>query len=139
MRSPRLCVSASKSLPFNLSLRRLGRLLRRRLYRVAFEGARGGKFTQLVPHHILGNVNRDKFLSVMNREGMADELRKNGRTARPRAHHFLLIGRGEHGQLGFQMRVGKGSLLDGSAHFLTSSYSCASRSTCRYACCYGSC
>src|SRR5215469_6851653 len=108
--------------------RRLGGLLRRRLHRMSLECPRGRKFAQLVSHHVFGNVHRNEFLAVMYRDGVPDELGQNRRTARPGAHYLLLVGRAEHRQLGFQMRVGERSLLNRSPHSLTSSCSSASRS-----------
>jgi len=58
---------------------------------VTFKHPRGRKFTQLVAHHVLGDVDRDKFLPVVDGQGVADELRHDGRAARPSPHYFLLV------------------------------------------------
>src|SRR4051794_25741801 len=125
----------------SMPLRCLGRLrtlLRRRLHRVALKGPRRRKLAQFVPHHVLGHIHRDEFLPVVHRHGVPHEFGENGGSARPGAHHLLLIGRRQHRQLGFQVSIGKRSLLYASAHSLTSSCSCGSRSTCRCVCCCAS-
>src|ERR1017187_5563156 len=82
------------------------------------EGPGGRKFSELVAHHVLRDVHRDELLAVVDRDGMPHELRKNGGTPRPGADHLLLVGGIERHQLGFEVSVGKWSLLDGSAHVL---------------------
>src|ERR1019366_5044370 len=113
-------------------------LLRRHLHRVSLEGAGGRELAQLVSHHILGHIHRDELLPVVHRHGVPHELRKDGGSPRPGAHHLLLVGRRQHRQLGFQVSIGKRSLFYASAHSLTSSCSCGSQSTCRCACCCAS-
>src|ERR1039458_5828487 len=52
---------------------RLGRLLRgRRFHRVTPEAARGRKLAHLVPHHVFGDIDRNEFLAVVYRHGVAD-------------------------------------------------------------------
>src|ERR1035438_7791385 len=105
---------------------RLGGLLGcSRLHRMAPKSPRRRKLAQLVPHHVLRDVHRDELLAVVHRNGLPHEFGKYGRAPRPRAQHLLLVGRHHNRDLAFQVGVGKRSLLDGSAHFLTSSYSCA--------------
>src|ERR1039457_2802264 len=98
------------------SLCRLGGFLGGRFYRMSFEHPGGRKLAQLVSHHVFGDVHRNEFLAVVDRHGVTDELRKDGGAPRPRAHHFLFAGGGEHSQLGFQVRVGKRSFFDRSTH-----------------------
>src|ERR1035437_3980683 len=105
--------------------RRLGGLLGSRLHRMAPERPRGRELAQLVPHHVLGDVHRDELLAVVHSHGLPHELGKYGGAPRPRADHLLLAGRDHNRDLGFQGGVSTLSLLDGSAHFLTSSCSCA--------------
>src|SRR5271163_3928879 len=57
---------------------RLRGLLRRCFRGVTLERPRGRELAQLVADHVLRDVHRD-------------ELRQNGRTPRPRPHHFLLV------------------------------------------------
>src|SRR5512138_2832588 len=70
---------------------RLGCLLRGRLSGVSFKRPGGRKFSQLVAHHILGDVHRNELLPVVHGDGVPDELRQDGRTPRPRPDHLLLI------------------------------------------------
>src|ERR1041385_3411701 len=86
------------------------------LHRVPLELAGGREFAELVSHHILGDIHGDEFFPVVQRDGVAHELGKDGAAARPRAHDLLFIGRGHHRQPGFQVGVGKRSLLYASAH-----------------------
>ena len=43
--------------------------------RVAAEATGRGKFAQLVAHHVLGDVNRDKFITVMYCNSVSHEVR----------------------------------------------------------------
>src|ERR1019366_3351982 len=122
-----LCRTGRGTLWVRLStkcLSRLRSLLRRHLHRVSLEGAGGRELAQLVSHHILGHIHRDELLPVLHRHGVPHELRKDGGSPRPGAHPLLLVGRRQHRQLGFQVSIGKRSLLYASAHSLTSSCSC---------------
>jgi hypothetical protein len=38
-------------------------------------------------NHILGNIDSDKFLPIMNSEGLTYEVREDGRAARPSFDH----------------------------------------------------
>src|SRR6476646_2761336 len=55
------------------SLRRFRRLLSRRrgrgFHRMPLELPRGRKFAELVPHHVLGDIHRNKFPAVMHADG----------------------------------------------------------------------
>ncbi len=44
---------------------------------MATERPRQGKFPKLVSHHILGNVDRDKFIPIMNGNRMTDKVWRN--------------------------------------------------------------
>src|SRR5207248_3365758 len=99
---------------------------------MSLERPRGRKLTQLVPHHILRDIDRDKLLPVVHGDGEAHELRQDRRAARPRAHHLLLVRRPERIHLLLQMVVCEWSFFYGSAHVVISSCSSASRSTYRY-------
>src|SRR3546814_6273250 len=57
----------------------LGLLVRR----VAEEGARRRELAELVAHHVLGHQDRQELLAVVNTERQPDELRHDGRAARP--------------------------------------------------------
>src|SRR5437764_15073754 len=62
--------------------RRLRRLLRLRA-RVPLEGARRGELAELVADHVLRHVDGDVALAVVDGEGQADEVGRDGRAARP--------------------------------------------------------
>src|SRR5271166_4183825 len=83
--------SALASMSIPIALGGLRRLLRGRFHRVSLERAGRRKLAQLVPHHVLGDVHRNKFLAVVHAQCVPDELRQNRRTARPRANHLLLV------------------------------------------------
>src|SRR5690348_14492000 len=59
--------------------------------RVPLEGARGGKLTQLVAHHVLAHVDRHMAAPVVYGDRMADELGKDRRIARPGADDLPLV------------------------------------------------
>src|SRR5437764_14588922 len=63
-------------------LRRLRRLLRLRA-RVPLEGARRGELAELVADHVLRHVDGDMALAVVDGEGQADEVGRDGRASRP--------------------------------------------------------
>src|SRR3712207_9410096 len=68
---------------YRLLLRRLRRLLGLRA-RVPLEGARRGELAELVADHVLRHVDGDVALAVVDGEGQADEVGRDGRAARPR-------------------------------------------------------
>ena len=45
------------------------------LFPVASKCPRGGELPELVPDHVLGGVNRDEFVAVVDRKRVADEIR----------------------------------------------------------------
>src|SRR5688572_23124377 len=63
-------------------LARLGALVDK-LAAMALEGARGGELAELVPDHVLGEVHRDELVAVVHGQRVSDELRRDGRGARP--------------------------------------------------------
>jgi len=58
--------------------------------------AGGGKFTQPVPDHILGDVDRDVPPAIVYGDGVANHLREDCAGAAPRADD-LFIAAGVHG------------------------------------------
>src|SRR5579864_3849579 len=115
--------SMSLSPRLRLRLRRLSRLLGssrccRRLHRVPLELPGRRKLAQLVPHHVLGDVNRDELLAVVHGDGVPHELRQDGRAPRPGADH-LLFSTGVHlVHLLFEVAVGEWSLFYRASHVL---------------------
>src|SRR5690349_2514314 len=63
------------------------RPLRLPVGRVAVEGARRRKLTELVTHHLLGDEHRNVLVTVVDAEREPDELRQDRRAAAPRLDH----------------------------------------------------
>jgi hypothetical protein len=59
---------------------------------VAGEGASRREFAELVPYHILRDVNGDVLFAIVDRERKSDERRIDGRTARPSFDDLFLAG-----------------------------------------------
>src|SRR6476661_1887841 len=74
------------------------------------------KFAQLVSHHVLGDVHRNKFLAVVHRDRVSHEFRQDCGAPRPRAYHLLLVGGVQRVHLFFQVRVGKWPFFYGATH-----------------------
>src|ERR1700722_5324851 len=56
------------------------------------EGPGRGEFTKLVANHVLVHLHRQKLPAVINAKGQADELRQDGRTARPDLDDLVAAG-----------------------------------------------
>src|SRR5437879_3086075 len=89
-------------------------------FAVTLEEPREGELAQLMPDHLLRDINRQKFPAVMHREGMPDEFGGNGAVARPRFDRFFLAGCIHLLDLLQKDGIYEGSLLSGSAHFVSS-------------------
>jgi hypothetical protein len=76
-----------KSEIFNLKYPSLRHL--RRVRTVFLKDTRGRKLTELVTDHVLRYENGDKNFAVVDHEGMADEIGRHHRTARPGLDRFL--------------------------------------------------
>src|SRR6266571_8479456 len=87
--------------------------------RVPVEGARGGELAQLVPHHVLGDEDRDELAPVVHREGVADQLGHDRRPSRPGLHHLLLVGPVHLLDLLDHVPVDERALLDAACHYRT--------------------
>ena len=61
----------------------------RRMGAVFLEHARQRKLAELVAHHVFGNENGLKVLSVMNQKRVADKIRRHHRAARPCFDRFF--------------------------------------------------
>ena len=55
------------------------------------EVAGGGELAQLVADHLLGDVNRDKLVSVVNSDSMADEVRGDHAGTGPGLDHLFFL------------------------------------------------
>src|SRR5690242_10244530 len=69
-----------------------------------------------MPNHLFGDVDRDELLAVMHSNGMADHLRNDGRTARPRLHYFLFVPRVERLHAISQRGIYERTLLQRTTH-----------------------
>ena len=59
---------------------------------VAGEGAGRREFAELVADHVLVHLHRQELVAVIDAEGQADELRQDGRAARPDADDLVAAG-----------------------------------------------
>src|SRR2546425_6991138 len=59
---------------------------------VRLERARERELAEPVADHVLGHVHGDELLAVVDGQRVPDELRRDGRPARPRLEHLLLAG-----------------------------------------------
>src|SRR5690606_1580480 len=62
-----------------------------RLPGVAAEGPGGSELSQLVAHHVFGDVDGDVLPPVVHRYGVPDHFRNDGGCPRPSLQHALLI------------------------------------------------
>lgn len=57
---------------------------------MTLEFSREGKLAELVPDHLLSDINRYEVLSVVDRKGEAYELRRNVGVSRPRFYDLFI-------------------------------------------------
>jgi len=100
----------------SLGTRRAGQALGFPIRRVAVERARRREFTEFVADHFLGDDHRDVLLAVIDAEGEPDELRQDGRAARPDADHLVAAGRARGIRLFQQIAVDKRAFPDRTRH-----------------------
>src|SRR5271166_1768525 len=83
---------------------------------MAGESARRRELAELVPDHVLVHLHRQELVAVVDAEGQADELRQDGRAARPDADDLVAarLARGIH--LVEQIAVDERTLPDGTCH-----------------------
>jgi len=83
---------------------------------VRFENTRRGEFAELVADHVFSDVHSDKSFAVMNVESVADEVGRDGRTARPSLDRF--VGARLGGLLDFfeKVQVNEEAFFDGTCH-----------------------
>jgi len=48
-----------------------------------------GELAEFVAYHIFGDIDRDKFMAIVNGDGMPDEFRRDSTAARPGLDNFL--------------------------------------------------
>lgn len=78
---------------------------------VAAEIAGGGKLAKLVTNHIFGYVNGDEFVTVVNSESMAYEVRRNHGSAAPGLDYRLLAGLVHGSDFLFELDTDEGSFF----------------------------
>src|SRR3954465_12477996 len=93
-----------------------GLLVRLVVAGVAAEQTRRRELAELVPHHVLGHVDRDELVAVVHGEGVADEVREHRARARPGLDHLLGAGRVLRVDLLREGLLHEGALLDASRH-----------------------
>ena len=83
---------------------------------VRFENTRRGEFAELVADHVLCDVHGDEGLAVMNTEGVANEVWRDGRATRPSLDRF--VGARLGGLLDFfeKVQVNEEAFFDGTCH-----------------------
>jgi hypothetical protein len=57
---------------------------------VPTEGPGWRKLAELMPNHVLTNINRDKFFAIMDRQRMSDKFGQDDRPPRPGLDDLLL-------------------------------------------------
>src|SRR3989339_1848749 len=83
---------------------------------MSLEGARQGKLTQFVTHHVFGYIHRDMLLTVVYRNCQADELGQHRGTARPGFHRAFIVGRAHCLNLLEQVSVDKWTFFNRTCH-----------------------
>ena len=83
---------------------------------MALEGAGGRELAELVPDHVLGDVDGDELLPVVDGERVTDHLGHDRRTARPGLHHALVPRRVEGDDLLQEVPVHEGAFLCRTRH-----------------------
>src|SRR5262249_38147791 len=87
-----------------------------RLGRITVEGPRRRKLSQLVPDHVFRNTNGDKFLSIMNSDGMTHHVGDDRRSPGPGLNYFLFVLVVECGDFLRKMLIDKWTFFQRAAH-----------------------
>src|ERR1035437_6766369 len=80
------------------------------------EGAGRGKLTKAMADHVLGHVDRDVLLAVVDGDGMPDEIGKYDRRTRPGLDDLLLVALVHRLDAAEEPRLDERSLLDRTRH-----------------------
>ena len=59
---------------------------------MAFKGPGWRELSQLMTHHVFGDVHGNKLPPIVDRNGMTYHIREDGRPARPGSNHRIIIG-----------------------------------------------
>src|SRR4051812_23918859 len=87
-----------------------------------------GELAEAMADHVLGHVDRDVLLAVVDRDGVADERRKDHRRARPRLHDLALIAPVHLLDPPLEAELDERALLDGTGHLRPPSSTCGGAS-----------
>src|SRR5690606_3615804 len=79
-----------------------------------------GELTELVTNHVLRDVHGNELVSVVHRDGVSDELRRDRRRARPRLDDLLLVPRVHALDLEEKLVADERTLLYATRHCLVS-------------------
>src|SRR5262249_31136698 len=83
---------------------------------MAAEVASWGELAEPVPNHVLADEHRHVLAPIVDRHGVPDHLRINGRGPSPRANHPLFSGGVQPGDFLRQVLVDEGALLERTTH-----------------------
>ena len=83
---------------------------------VFLEGSRGGKFPQLVTDHVFRDEHGIENLAVVDQEGVADEIGRDERPARPGLDRLLDVGGGHLLDLHHEVIINEGSFFEAARH-----------------------
>src|SRR3954447_4995577 len=75
-----------------------------------------GELTETVTDHVLGHVDRDVLLAVVDRDRVADERREDHGRPRPGLHDLLLVATVHLLDPPLEAELDERTLLDGTGH-----------------------
>src|SRR5258705_8454123 len=91
-------------------------------------GAGVGKLAEAMSDHVLGHVDRDVLLAVVDGDGVADERREDHGRTRPGLHDLLLVAPVHLLNAPLEAELDERALLDGTGHFRPPSSTCGDAS-----------
>ena len=80
----------------------------------------GGEFPQFMPHHILRDIDRDEFISIMDSKGMTHKFRRDCGTSSPGADYLPLSCPCQLQNFFLKFRVYIRTFFQGTGHFFFS-------------------
>ena len=81
---------------------------------MAFESARRCELTQLMANHVLSDIDRHMLASIMDSNGMTDEVRENRGASGPSLDNLFIISFVESRDLLHEAFFNERALLNGS-------------------------
>src|SRR6187402_386426 len=106
--------------------------------RVTLERPGQRKLAELVPDHLIRDIDRHVLLAVVHRDRDADEIGQDRRAARPGLDRLLVLRRGRLFDLRHQVVVDERALLERAGHATLLTSCDARRSSSACACCCAS-